>query len=103
MGLTAAAGATSDANAPTAAAHTATGGDNAATSAAASAGTASCPWKRYQDPASKRMWLYNEETEDFFFVDRPSPWNSYLSPEGRRWWYHEDKPWFWDDLALQGD
>jgi len=60
-----------------------------------------CPWQKYTEPGSGRIWFWNSETEDTFFEDEPAPWCLYVTTSGRQWWWHESgqKPWFYDDEA----
>lgn len=55
-------------------------------------------WSKYTDPANKRIWLWNSETDEHFYEDAAQHhgWNQYASDSGN-WWHHDDTGrWFFD-------
>eukprot|EP00434_Breviolum_minutum_P043425 symbB.v1.2.038711.t1/scaffold6133.1/size21828/2 len=55
-------------------------------------------WFKYTDPANKRIWLWNSETDEHFYEDAAQHhgWNQYASDSGN-WWHHDDMGrWFFD-------
>mmetsp|Transcript_56077 Transcript_56077/g.121277 ORF Transcript_56077/g.121277 Transcript_56077/m.121277 type:complete len:314 (-) Transcript_56077:17-958(-) len=54
-------------------------------------------WERYSDHEGN-LWLWNRETEEFFFEDQPGRWRVYIDElTSRRWWWCEaDGAWFYE-------
>ena len=44
-----------------------------------------------------RQWMWNCETEEWFFVDAPGSWTSYVWK--KRYWWLNGKRWFWERPA----
>ena len=54
-----------------------------------------CGWSKYVFEG--RQWMWNCETEEWFFVDAPGSWTAYFWKT--RYWWLNGKRWFWEPPA----
>ena len=66
-----------------------------------------CPWRKYREPETERVWYWNVNYEDWFFQDEvklgsscTSGWCAYFDSTDRQWYYNiNSKEFFYDDYA----